>query len=116
MNFEVTKYDDTLNVFIVYVWCKNYDRETTIAVIKNDYHFWLLRNNKLKWIITKSEGIVHRIEEVEGMMSFKEYWEQETSYILSDLKEFISQQTSNYFQKHFNKLKLPSNEPSKAQS
>ena len=100
MKTEVIRYKLTHAMLYAYV-----SDSFAFSIIKNDFEFWLLRNNKLKWTITKSEGIIHRIEEVEGLMSFKEYWEQELSYILNDLTEFIFAQTSNFYLKQFNKLK-----------
>ena len=105
MYFKVTKYgldgDDFVHDFISVI-CLNTETELSVKVKvnKNDFEFWLLINNRLKWVITKSEGQVHRVEELEGTMSYEEYWSKENeSTILVDLHDFIYHyRNTNYYQ------------------
>jgi len=107
MKFEVTKYSFKFNYdsWQVQVTCVNGKESVVIALSKDNFEFWLLRNNRLKWEITKTEGEVHRIEEVEGTMSFDEYWEQDVTTAFDDLRDYISsRKMENYYQMQLRKI------------
>lgn len=69
--------------------CRNY-HSIDISIPRSKYEFYLLINDKLGWRIEKrdTEG-VYRVEEVEGVMSYQEYWQLDKELINEDFYQYI---------------------------
>lgn len=106
MNFRVIEYKIingvTESCNIIEVFCVNGSKETSINIRKQSFEFFLLSNNKLSWIINKIEKDIFRVEEVEGTMSYEEYWQDDIT-ALCDLKDYINSMILNRY--IFNKLR-----------
>ena len=87
--FQVTSYTILYNDNKVETIKVCFNNKVEIDLDKEKFQFWLLVNNRLKWIISKSERDIYRIEQVEGTMSNKEYWAQDMAYIYQDLSDYI---------------------------
>jgi len=91
------------------VWIENRNLDKVDLELNTDrFELWLLTQNKLKWKVEYREG-VYRSEELEGTMSYQEYWSQDMNVICSDIHEVLRSQTGNYYQIKINKLKTTKN-------
>lgn len=89
--FEVESYFSAFhkNDEMLEVVLKNGGKRAVAYIPKKKYEFWLLTSGKLLWSITRREAGVHRVEELEGTMTHKEYWSQDMPYIYDDIYEYI---------------------------
>lgn len=102
ISYEFGGYD---GLPIIKVMCVNREREETLDITRERFEFWLLTSGKLTWQIVQQPNEVYRAEEVEGVMSLTEYWAQEDIVIWSDLAQYISTRTTNYYISKLAKLK-----------
>ncbi len=74
---------------IIEVLCTGAGGSKIVNIERRNFEFWLLRTGRLAWQITYHESKVHRIEEMDGTMSYREYWSSEVIDIKKDLHDYI---------------------------